>query len=273
MQAHSKILLFGCALLISATAAFVWISRSEAVPVSDIPPPAPSAAAPAGVSANGPAVAARVGQARAAQPDHPLAVSDEQLLAMADSNPDYPTLADRLSEVSARRDGQHVDVAALYAATRKSSAWEPLDSIPEGFPLSVAEQYDGRQFIQVDPMKIESLVPGDTLDIDIGQLNQSFTAVIDNVQAQPNNNVTWTGHLKDMETPSQVVFTRGESLIVAGITTPQGHFEMEARGNKGWIVNSATLFKTPDVLIEVPREELAKTPATLPPAPVEKNLL
>ncbi|MET1078596.1 MAG: hypothetical protein ABWY06_11325 [Pseudomonas sp.] len=274
MLTTQKIALFGGAVLVSATAVFVLLNPLQPA----LPTPAITQATPASPSLGEarrtqPAAVKPAGAAIAPPADAEAALSEAQLLRLADSNPDYATLADRVGEVSARRNGQAVDVAALYAATQQKSAWKALDGVPEGFPLSVSEQYDGRQFIEINPMKIESLLPGDTLDIDIGQLNQSFTAVIDNVQAQPGNNVTWTGHLQNQETESQVVFTRGESLIVAGITTPQGHFEMEARGDKGWIVSSATLFKTPDVLLEVPADELAKTPATLPPVVEQEQVL
>src|SRR5690606_10072724 len=152
-------------------------------------------------------------------------------------NPDYATLGARANEIAARRNGQPVDLKALREALAQDTAWGPLDGVPPGLPLTAEEQMDGREFIRINPMKIESLVPGDSFELDIAQINRSFTAVIDEVQAGNDNNVTWVGHLKDHENESRVVFTRGDSLIVGGMTTPNGHFEMETRGEYGWIAS------------------------------------
>lgn len=266
----------GC-VLAGIAAAFILINTSTVTPDNaitaqhnqkDTQTSAPTTAAAPVV--NNARLAANVQQPHA---DTTGAVSAEEILQLPDANPDYATLGDRANEIAARRNGQAVDPRALQQAIAQNAAWGPLDSAPAGFPLTLEEQMDGREFIQVNPLKIESLMPGDTFEMDIAQINRSFTAVIDQVQAGDNNSVTWVGHLQNHKEESQVVLTRGDSLIVGGITTPEGHFEMEARGEQGWIANSATLFKTPDVLLEVPAEELAKTPATLPPTPESKNIL
>lgn len=191
-----------------------------------------------------------------------------------DVNEEYPTFGHRVSEISNRRNGQPVDVAALYAASQLPSAWQASDTLPESFPLSEEDRTDGREFIAVNPLKIESLVPGDSLDIDIAQINGHFSARIDRVQVQADNNVSWFGHLENvpgLEGQTQVYLTRGDNLIVGGITTPDGHFEIEVRGTQGWIASGATLFKHGDAVVTVEQDALKNTPAVSQEALAQKN--
>lgn len=201
------------------------------------------------------------------------APSQPDLLQRPDSNPAMATFANRISEITARRNGATQDVDALYSASQKSAAWSAADTVSAAFPLTDEERSDGREFIQIDPLKIESLVVGDTLDIDIGQINGHFTARIDRAEVQGNDNVSWYGHFENMpdgDNAVDVVFTRSATLLTGGITTPSGHFELEARGNEGWIASSATLFKQVDTALAVPPETLAKTPAISKQAAAEK---
>lgn len=179
--------------------------------------------------------------------------SDEVLLEMTDGNPDYPTFADRVQEVMARRNGEMFDLRALWDASRQDEGWNALQGMPDAPELSEAERQDGREFIQVNPLKIESLVPGDRVTLPINQIGQRYAIRIDNVRVQSGNAITWMGHLEDVDQDYTVVITRGESLIMAGITTPQGHFEMQARGDQGWIASSATLFKGGDEIVAIPQ--------------------
>lgn len=201
------------------------------------------------------------------------ALTVEEMLRLPDLNPDYATFGDRVSEIRARRNGQDTDVAALYASSQKTAAWQSVDSVSDEVPLTDEERFDGREFIQIDPLKIESLVPGDTLEIEIAQNNARYQARIDRVEVQLENNVTWFGHLENVagaENDTNVVFTRGTSLLTAGITTPNGHFELEARNGEGWIASSATLFKEVDTVMEVPKDELAKSPSVSKEALTQK---
>lgn len=199
---------------------------------------------------------------------------EEALMRAPDVNEEYPTFGHRISEISNRRNGQPVDVAALYAASQLPSAWQASDTLPDSFPLSEEDRTDGREFIAVNPLKIESLVPGDSLEIDISQINGHFIARIDRVQVQADNNVSWFGHLENvpgLEGQTQVYLTRGDNLIIGGITTPDGHFEIEARGTQGWIASGATLFKHGDELVNVDQEVLSSTPAVSQEALAQKH--
>lgn len=186
------------------------------------------------------------------------------LLQQPDPNPDYATFADRLNEIRNRRQGADQNAQAIYDAMQQPYAWEASDTPADHLPLTQEQAMDGREFIEVNPAKIESLLPGDTLEIQIGQINGVYTAKIDQAMVGVGDSVNWEGHLENvpgLPGKSHVFLTKSGSLIVGGITTPHGHFELEAHNGSGWIVSSKTLFKEPDQLIEVSEEELSRTPA------------
>ncbi|MBK8969875.1 MAG: hypothetical protein IPM37_00340 [Hahellaceae bacterium] len=226
-----------------------YLSKTDRL-VPDLPPPSPlmAAAKTPDTSSIPKADAEETAMAPDAEAD-----PDEALLELTDGNPDYPTFADRVQEVMARRNGEVFDLRALWDASRQEEGWAAAQDTPEAPELSDAERQDGREFIQVNPLKIESLVPGDRLTLPINQIGQRYAVRIDNVRVQSGNAVTWTGHLEDVDQDHTVVITRGDTLIMAGITTPQGHFEMQARGDQGWIASSATLFKGGDEIVAVPQ--------------------
>src|SRR5690606_32926926 len=103
-------------------------------------------------------------QAASAQP-----VGEPDLPEYAQGNPDYPTFASRFDEIRARRDGLHLDPEALLAAMHQPTAWTVDESQAEGLPLTDEERHDGREFIRFSPLKVETLVPGDVMEIPIWQ--------------------------------------------------------------------------------------------------------
>lgn len=184
-------------------------------------------------------------------------MSKEEILKSQDENPDYGTFERRYSEITARRNGQQLDVEQLWLASKQPNAWKPIDSIPDSLNLTDEEKNDGREFIEFSPMKLESLVAGDTLEIDMGKANKSFKAKINDAQSEDNGkNVTWTGTSVDENFPGRLTITKGDTLIVGGISTGDGHYEIQVQGNKGWIVSSSTLFKGVDEHVPVPQDLL-----------------
>jgi hypothetical protein len=158
-------------------------------------------------------------------------------------NPDYPEFSMRMDEVIARRDGQPVDVAAIKAALQQTSAWQDDDSVAEELDLEPEERFDGRVFIRFNPMKLESLVAGDSMEIPLTQLQRTFTFMVDSVEVHDNESVSWNGHLTELDEDNQVSFTQGNTLTYAGITTPAGLFVLQTDSGKGWIAEASSLFK------------------------------
>ncbi|QIB49812.1 hypothetical protein [Pseudomonas sp. OIL-1] len=192
------------------------------------------------------------------------AVTDADLLQepqLAELNPDYPTMAMRLHEMTARRDGQAFDPTKVRDALAAASAWEPSDDAGAGLDLTEEERNDGREFIEFSRMKLESLVAGDTLELPVSQSGQNYQAEITQAVANNDGTVTWHGKLVDElgavtdESGSvyDVTFTSGQRMASGGMFTPEGHFVIEAVGEQGWIANASTLFKfdenEPDFII------------------------
>lgn len=176
----------------------------------------------------------------------PFASNDPDQQARYDkltNNSDYPTPESRLLEISARRPAQRLTQSQLMEALEMPTAWEQLQDVPEGLNLTSEERYDGREFIQFYPNKIESLVAGDTMEIPIWQLNETYEMKVERVEVHNDGSVSWKGRLINFEKENQVSITKGETLTVAGITTPSGQYVLQAHGDKGWIASSDTLFK------------------------------
>lgn len=255
MSKTGLILVAFAVLGFSAFASWYGMSRDGEIVVTaqerpSVTPPLPAAdAAQASVPANAPRTA--VAESDTKGPTAPEASSVEEdaaidpaIAARYDSNnADYPTLTMRLAEMRARRGGQDFEPGAVVAAVGKDTAWEVDDSIADDLPLTAEDRTDGREFIRFDPLKVESLVAGDQMEVQIAQASASYQMTVDRVQANEDGTVTWHGHLTDFNADNQVTFTRADTLTYGGIHTPQGHFVIEARDDKGWIVSGATLFK------------------------------
>lgn len=181
------------------------------------------------------------------KPAEPMPRSAEAMEADYDvlnTNPEYPDLQYRALELNARRAGAlAMSPEEILTRLAQREAWAYRDEPAPDLELTNDERYDGRAFLQVDTRKIESLMPGDQLDIPIHPLQKTFTMIFERVEVQPENDVTWYGHLTEFEAANQVSITRGKIMTAIGITTPDEHFTLQAWGESGWIVSSNTLFK------------------------------
>jgi hypothetical protein len=174
----------------------------------------------------------------------------------------YQYVQDRLDLMQMRRPGANYDPAEVAAALARTDAWKPSPTAPTGLPLSQEELTDGRQFIEFDSLKIETLEPGDSVKLTIDDTGQQYNVNIDNVEQQDESRITWTGHIDGHDgQPYHVSFTKGETLTVGGIDTPDGHYVVQAHGNKGWVASSGLLFKEHVDPIVPPEEELGDQPA------------
>ncbi|WP_157359910.1 hypothetical protein [Caldimonas brevitalea] len=158
-------------------------------------------------------------------------------------NPEYPTLATRMTEMTARRDGEPVDPEQALAAMQQAAAWTADPSVASQLKLSASEMTDGRSFVRFNPMKLETLMPGDTLAIPVQHTNATYKMQIENVTAHGDGSITWSGRLKDFSSENQASITQSKGVTIGGFSTPDGPHVLEVRGDKGWIVPSGTLFK------------------------------
>ena len=151
---------------------------------------------------------------------------------------------ERMSAIQARRPNLRLDANTLQTKMAQPIAWSASEEIPKHLPLKPEEFTDGRQFISVDDLKIETLMPGDQMNIQIPDTKNNYEVVIDSVEKHDYNSISWHGHINGADGQTYAVsFTRGDSLTVAGFSTPDGHYVLQGHGKDGWIASSDLLYK------------------------------
>lgn len=179
----------------------------------------------------------------------------------ASSNPDFPQLNDRLERMRLRRPNQAFDAESVLKALEQPSAWTETDDIPDNMQLDDEDKNDGREFISFNPLKIEALMPGDTLTIPVAQLKKEFVMVVDSIR-YAETSLTWEGHIETSDSERyDVLITQSEKLTIAGINTSMGHYALQAHDGVGWIASSQTLFK----------QDFSETDAILPDEEAYQN--
>jgi hypothetical protein len=187
----------------------------------------------------------------------------QETYAEVSDNPDYPQLQDRLDAMQKRHVNKSFDAEQVTDALARPDAWVRVDTPPAELPLTAAEKFDGREFIRFNPTRIETLMPGDTLEIPVWQLGERFTMRVERTETHANGSVTWHGHLDDFSEPHRVTITVGDGLSLGGIDTPNGHYVLQAHGKSGWIASSETLFKRSETetdMVIPPDDELEESP-------------
>ena len=182
----------------------------------------------------------------------------EERYAQLDTNSGYPTLASRLAEVNARRPNANFSAEDILRAVSQEQAWTSRSGPgPNLKNLTPEEIDDGRNFIDFNTLKVESLMPGDTMSIAVDSIGRTFEVQIDKVKIFEDGNITWKGGVLN-EGIGDVSITQSDKVTVASIVLENEDYTIESHGSDGWIVDSATLFKiddpnTPDYII--PEEE------------------
>lgn len=167
-----------------------------------------------------------------------------QTTALHEKKKDFRYIQERLTAMQERRPNMNFDPAQVAAAIERDVAWVPLKEIPKELPLTPEEFTDGREFISLDGLKIETLMPGDRVRIPIQALDREYDVTIDTVEKHDYNSISWNGHIEGGDGQNyHATFTRGASLTVGGMETPDGQYELQANGDKGWIASANLLFK------------------------------
>ena len=164
--------------------------------------------------------------------------------ATASAAPIDDAIKTRLAAIQQRRPELNVSPANVIRMMQRPDAWSVAASIPKKLPLQPNEFNDGREFIQLEPLKIETLLPGDLLELPIQEERKTYRVKIDEVVIQNSDTISWYGHIEGADGQNySVSITRGKQLMVGGLDTPEGHFVLQAYGTDGWIASSQTLFK------------------------------
>lgn len=155
-----------------------------------------------------------------------------------------PELQERIDAMQQRRPNQQFSSSEVAAAVSRKTSWAPTEEIPRELPLQQEEFVDGRQFIELDSLKIETLMPGDQVNVQVDKNAKAYEVIIDRIEKHDYNSISWYGHIQgDDGQKYSVSFTRGEHLTVGGLDTPDGHYVLQGHGEKGWIASSQLLFK------------------------------
>lgn len=158
-------------------------------------------------------------------------------------NADYPTLEQRIEEMQGRREGRQFAPQMVIQQMEQSDIWQESDEPGPALTLTDEERHDGRSFVQFEPLRIESLMAGDLLELPLPLEKTTYTLLIESVEVGDHGDITWNGRIAEYSNDNQVTITQGKQLTVAGITTPLGQYVLEARQGSGWIAAGGDLFK------------------------------
>lgn len=131
---------------------------------------------------------------------------------------------------------QVLDLMAQPTAWRNAAAADDL-------PLTDVQRNDGREFIEMNPERLEVLLPGDTFELPLEKLGMRLQMQVDSREALASGGFTLHGRVLGGDETLRVTITQSGGLSLAGIDTPQGHVVMQANDTQGWIASSETLFK------------------------------
>lgn len=175
-----------------------------------------------------------------------LAVLEERY-RNASNNDRYPTLSSRVSEINERRPSANISPEDVVEAVEKSEAWETReDPGVVAQKLSERELNDGRAFIEFDPVKVETLMPGDYMDIDIDVIGRVLEMKVENVDVFSDGNIVWQGKIVNQDgTDAEngtVNITQSSKVTVASIVLHDKDYVLESYGTDGWVSNAGALF-------------------------------
>lgn len=258
-QTQSKLLFLGSGLILLG--GLIWAllhyfapQDADAKMVTPAKTVATSTSATASVPMNMPS-AANVSTATQVQPAKNTPLSLEQRLAL----------------INQRNPNLNMNSSQLQALMNKPNAWQVQDDIVNQLQdkLEPHEVNDGRKFIAIDPMKIETLLPNDTMQVEIPQLHKAFTLKVDDMSSE-NGITSWTGKLTDFPDLNTVIITQGgtgNSLITQiGLNTPTGFYVAEGFNKAGWIVSGGTKFSKGEIVVPMDSTGNTQTPEVYPGA-------
>lgn len=160
-------------------------------------------------------------------------------------NPAYPTLDSRMAALLERRPNTSITKERLLQYLEEASAWKSSNRVIEDDSQGTGNNQSGskKYLIEFNREKIETLMNGDTLEIPIPETGNSYVMQVENIQANGDNNITWSGTLLNEDGGSYpVTFTQNQTtLTVGGVSTPTGHFGLEAREGEGWLMASRVM--------------------------------
>lgn len=123
------------------------------------------------------------------------------------------------------------------------NAWSGASGTPENLPLTARQRDDGRTFVELNPERLQVLVPGDSIELPLEKLGMNLQVRMDSREPLPNGGFTLHGHVLGSDELMRVTISQSPGLSLVGVDTPQGHVVMQANDTHGWVASSETLFK------------------------------
>lgn len=138
----------------------------------------------------------------------------------------------RVELALSRRENPKYSEDELKEALASDSVWELSSSYSETLQLSEEEISDGRIFIDSNPLIFELMTEGDSIDLDIPQLNDRISLNIDNVKVNKSY-LQWSGKVDGKEGTFRI--TRGKRATLGSLYVDGEHIQFEIIDGKGWI--------------------------------------
>ena len=168
----------------------------------------------------------------------------EERYKIISENDQFPTLASRLAEINARRPSSSYTPEDILSAMERSEARKSKDDPGVlSQKLSSEALNDGRQFLDFDQLKVETLMQGDHMSVSIDSIGQVFDMRVDDVKIFDDGNLMWKGTIMDGEGGSVSITQSDNNITVASVILSQKDYTLESHGGDDWIVDSAVLFK------------------------------
>ena len=139
--------------------------------------------------------------------------------------------------------------------------WQPVepDTVdPADIPaFAYVADVPGKALVRVAPLAAPRAV-GDSIEVEIPQLNAAFQLVVERVQEGPGSTRSVSGHAEDGNGGRHsFVLTTGPRTTFARIGTPEGAYELAANRELGWLMPAANMdrhvdYSKPDTYIVRP---------------------
>ena len=153
------------------------------------------------------------------------------------------------------------ETATAAPSSGPQPLWQPVEpsavdsaDIPA---FAYVADVPGKALVRVAPSAAPRTV-GDSIEVEIPQLNTAFQLVVERVQEGPGSTRSVSGHAEDGSGGRHsFVLTTGPRTTFARIGTPEGAYELAANRELGWLMPAANMdrhvdYSKPDTYIVRP---------------------
>ena len=151
--------------------------------------------------------------------------------------------------------------ATAASSPRFQPLWQPVEPSavdPADIPaFAYVADVPGKALVRVAPLAAPRAV-GDSIEVEIPQLNAAFQLVVERVQEGPGSTRSVSGDAVDGNGGRHTfVLTTGPRTTFARIGTPRGAYELAANRELGWLMPAANMdrhvdYSKPDTYIVRP---------------------